>query len=403
MFIRVLAILACCSWPLGFASDASHAHEVDQYSPPVGQSLIDLGDHWNRLVYRVIQDGVQQANQGIEAAKNSWVPDPGGSRLAKSQSPSALAKCVRAQLPSAMALIENMEHKIAATDARDVASGQLVAYRPAATESIYLPVTQLRDWRYWNRLVYMRSSTIKVHGHYFGTDKIGHFFAMGYYYYNAYQAARLMGHSHQEGLQKANTICGWITENSFLGMTSTAIYSNADMAANYLGLKFYLHLTQPVRIAGRMEPALVVRAGEYWKIRDELNEKSPLFAKYISAHWDEVLNPCHLEESFREHARKEIYARREVLLAWYAGRDARRRTKEYFDNILLYTRTYYGEDYGHSGTAAHQLGIGAICFEPNAEPSLAIVRGNRDRISWKKFFDQGHRIWWMPNEAVSED
>ena len=69
---------------------------------------------------------------------------------------------------------------------------------------------------------------------------------MGYHYYTAYQAIRLMGQSHNMAMQKACDICGSVTENSFLGITSTAIYSNADMATNYIGLKFYLN--SPVAI-----------------------------------------------------------------------------------------------------------------------------------------------------------
>ena len=381
---RIVFILTTCFLFLGFGNLKNFAHEVDQYSPPTGQSLRDMGNYWNQLIFRVLVDGVEQANQGIEAAKKSWIPDPGGSRLAMSQSPTTLAKCVRSQLPSAMALIENMEHKIAETDGRDVVSGQLLAYRPKVTQSVYRPAAQLRGMRYWNRLIFMRSSTIKVHGHYIGTDKIGHFFAMGYYYYNVYQGARLLGNTHEESLQKASDICGWTTENSFLGITSTAIYSNADLAANYLGLKFYLNLHQPVKVAGHLEPAIIVRDGEYWKIRDGLHQNSPLFAKFVSAHWDEVLNPCHLEESFREHARKEIYARRNLLLDWYAGNDPRRRTKQYFNNILAHTKTYYGENYGHSGPEAHQLGIGAICFEAVAESPETVIRANQQRITLRK-------------------
>jgi hypothetical protein len=369
----------------GIGTLKTFSHEVDQYNPPAGQSLRDMGPYWNQLIYRILSDGVEQANQDITATKKSWIPDPGGNRIAISQSPTTLAKCVRAQLPSAMDLIENMEHKIAETDGRDLASGQLLAYRPKVTQSVYLPAAQIRGMRYWNRLMFMRSSTIKVHGHYIGTDKIGHFFAMGYYYYNVYQAARLLGKTHEESLQKAADICGWTTENSFLGITSTAIYSNADLAANYLGLKFYLNINQPVRILGKLEPALVVRDGDYWKVRDGLSQNEPLFAKYVSAHWDEVLNPCHLEGSFREHARKEIYARRNVLLDWYAGNDPRRRTREYFNNIMRHTQNYYGENYGHSGAEAHQLGIGAICFEQSTElPTATVVRGNRRQITLRK-------------------
>ena len=374
LIIDTVLLLLIFGVPIGVA------HEVDQYSPPTGERLQDLGPYWDQLMYRVVSDGVTQANQDIDAVKNSWIPDPGGRRFALSQSSTTLAKCVRLQLPSAMSLIENMEHKIAETDGRHIETGRLLAYRPDVSHSVYLPAARLRGMRYWNRLSFMRSSTIQLHGHYVGTDKIGHFFAMGYYYYNVYQAARALGKNHEDSLQHAIDICGWTTENSFLGLTSTAIYSNADLAANYLGLKFYLNLHQPVKIAGQLEPAIVVRNGDYWKIRDGLHRHAPLFAKYVSAHWDEVLNPCHLDSSFRKYARNEIYARRNVLLDWYAGDDPRRRTKAYFNNIMTHTQTYYGENYGHSGAEAHQLGVGKICFETSSEVESVVIRGNQRRI-----------------------
>ena len=106
--MRIVFFLTTCFLFLGFGNLKNFAHEVDQSSPPTGQSLRDMGNYWNQLIFRVLFDGVEQANQGIEAAKKSWIPDPGGSRLTMSQSPTTLAKCVRSQLPSAMALIENM-------------------------------------------------------------------------------------------------------------------------------------------------------------------------------------------------------------------------------------------------------------------------------------------------------
>ena len=382
--MRVFLILGFGLFLLCSSNRPGYAHEVDQYSPPIGECLQDLGPYWDQLMYRVVSDGVTRANQDIESVKKSWIPDPGGGRLALSQSATTLAKCVRLQLPSAMALIENMEHKIAETDGRDIETGRLLAYRPEVSESVYLPAARLRGMRYWNRLSFMRSSTIQLHGHFVGTDKIGHFFAMGYHYFNVYQMARALGKTHEEGLQHAADICGWTTENSFLGLTSTAIYSNADLAANYLGLKFYLNLYRPVKINGQLEPAIVVRDGDYWKIRDGLHKHSPLFSKYVSAHWDEVLNPCHLEASFREFTRKEIYSRRNRLLDWYAGDDQRRRTKAYFDNIMRHTQTYYGENYGHSGAEAHQLGVGEICFEKPADANAVVVRGNQHRMKLRK-------------------
>jgi len=73
-----------------------------------------------------------------------------------------------------------------------------------------------------------------------------------------------------------------------------------------------------------------------------------------------------------------------VLLNWYAGNDPRRRTKAYFNNIMTHTQTYYGENYGHSGAEAHQLGIGEICFETPADSVGVVIRGNQPRIKLRK-------------------
>ena len=359
-------------------------HEVDQYSVPIGESLLDMGNYWNQMLYGVVSRGVKQANKNIAAEKNSLLPDLGGARLARQQSPAALAKCVRQQLPNALSLIEKVEDSLEATNYRDVTSGRRLAYRAEKEASVYLQGPGVPDPRHYNRLLFMRCSTIKVHGHYFGTDKIGHFFAMGYHYYTAYQAARLMGQTHELAMQKAADVCGWVTESSFLGITSTGIYSNADMATNYTGLKFYLNLTQPVKLQGHMVPAMVVRKGEYWKLREHFSVESPLFAQYVSVHWDEVLNPCHLDETVRAPARQAIKSRSRQLLDWYAGNDSRRRTRAYFDNILKHCTTYYGENYGHSGDVEWLLGLGTLCFDATTSPvDDPIVRGNRPSLRWR--------------------
>ncbi len=377
-------IIACFALAT-VASTPSTGHEVDQYSVPIGESLLDMGDYWNQMLYGVVSRGVEQANKNIAAEKNSWLPDLGETRLARQQSPAALAKCVRQQLPSALSLIENVEDSLEATNYRDVTSGRRLAYRAEKEESVYLHGPGVPDPRHYNRLLFMRCSTIKVHGHYFGTDKIGHFFAMGYHYYSAYQAARLMGQTHELAMQKAADVCGWVTESSFLGITSTGIYSNADMATNYTGLKFYLNLTQPVKLQGHMVPAMVVRKGEYWKLREHFSVESPLFAQYVSVHWDEVLNPCYLDETVRAPARRAIKSRSRQLLDWYAGNDSRRRTRAYFDNILKHCTTYYGENYGHSGDVEWLLGLGTLCFDTATAPvDDPVVRGNRSSLRWSE-------------------
>ena len=48
------------------------------------------------------------------------------------------------------------------------------------------------------------------------------------------------------------------------GEATVGIYSNADLAANYAGLKFYLNLTRAVDVGGASLPPVLVRADGKW-------------------------------------------------------------------------------------------------------------------------------------------
>jgi hypothetical protein len=229
----------------------------------------------------------------------------------------------------------------------------------------------------------MRSSTVKVHGHYVGTDKLGHFVGMGFHYYRAYRAARLIGQSHESSMKSACSICGSVTENGLLGCCVTGIYSNADMAANYAGLKFYLNVTRPVQLTGQQVAPMAVRDGEFWKLSPHVAPNCPLLAMFVSVHWDEVLNPSYLDFTVREQARRSIQSRSRQLLDWYAGQDPQRRNPEYFENLLEHCKHYYGEDYGHAGKDGQLLCLGTLCFDRQRPAAEApVVRANRTSSIW---------------------
>ena len=73
----------------------------------------------------------------------------------------------------------------------------------------------------------MRSSLIRLHGQYVGTDKIGHFVSMGFYYYNTYRTSRAMGNAHDKALAHAASFGKWgpLSEGALLGYIPTGIYS----------------------------------------------------------------------------------------------------------------------------------------------------------------------------------
>ena len=65
--------------------------------------------------------------------------------------------------------------------------GKILGDRSSLTGSVYSHFPLVPDPRQINRIVFLRCSTIKLHGTYLGTDKLSHFVAMGYLYYGKYR------------------------------------------------------------------------------------------------------------------------------------------------------------------------------------------------------------------------
>lgn len=77
-------------------------------------------------------------------------------------------------------------------------------------------------------------SIINIKGHFVGVDKIGHFIGIGYRYF---QIAYLEGLGLEEALKYGESY-----ERGFFGLFTTGVYSYGDLAANYLGMKFWLEV-----------------------------------------------------------------------------------------------------------------------------------------------------------------
>ena len=75
------------------------------------------------------------------------------------------------------------------------------------------------------------SDTVRVRGHLVGLDKLGHFFAQGWQYF---ELTREEGKSIEQALQ-----WGKEQEGGKYGYTTTGIFSFADLVANFNGLRFW--------------------------------------------------------------------------------------------------------------------------------------------------------------------
>ena len=260
-------------------------------------------------------------------------------------------------------LIQNLERMVHTDRAMKQHPGRLVGYRETIRniyQHVHFPLDPRQFFRLWH------ASSMKVYGSYLGPDKIGHLADMGYLYYKAYHGALEAGLSEEEALQKANVVGtdgAIFGEKGMLGYLSAGAYSNADLASNYVGLKFYLNLTEPTRLKGEMHPPMIERSGPYWQLAPHVRRDSRFFAAFISDHFNEALNPSLFERGMRKAVRKAVRIRTEKILRWYADDNGNRRPKAYFDDRVEELSTYWGEDYGHMGTYDEMITIGNTCFD----------------------------------------
>lgn len=127
------------------------------------------------------------------------------------------------------------------------------------------------------------SSTVRLGPWLLGVDKIDHFWIQGYDYFRR----------SREGAEPARAVeWGTRTERGIWGLLTTGVFSYADLAANYDGMRFYTGLLTEQSVLQRDELGCVVLARPFdW-------------AEWIDWRYDEVLNPSlyrsGLEDSLRE-------------------------------------------------------------------------------------------------------
>lgn len=97
-----------------------------------------------------------------------------------------------------------------------------------------LELSIMRDWNYLDGLSLKLkglTSIIQVNGHLIGLDKLGHFFAEGWSYF---EQVYLNGEGIREAME-----WGIEKERGKYGYTTTGIFSYADLVANFNGMRFW--------------------------------------------------------------------------------------------------------------------------------------------------------------------
>lgn len=161
-----------------------------------------------------------------------------------------------------------------------------------AKNSLPLKESVYGDWKVYNGYLLGRkkaassplalSPLIQIGEHYIGVDKFEHMFGMGFIYFTQhYGKNKDIIKVLKSGIVKEKTVLGG---NIF----ATGVFSYADLAANFNGMRFWNHmLMKNDDILGsehNLGPYVVCENAE-WKINQEID-----FKNYIDASMDESVN-----------------------------------------------------------------------------------------------------------------
>ncbi len=326
----------------GIAIEDVRASETDQFTLPA-PPLDDLGRDLGAMVLEIVSAEAARLNFRI-ADKTQSNPGPAVETVDEREFVTHIYEQVGVGVPES-----TLERAIRYGEF----PGRNVRFQTSYSESIYAWVFAPVPFAL---MPAASSPTVRLYGVYLGTDKIGHIFQQGYEYFNLYDDARAGGAEEAVALAKAVKY-GVLTELGLYGIMLTGVYSNADLAANYAGFKFYRNLLHEIRVGDQTIAPILQRDGAQWIINPDRNN-ADLLKPYISEHLNEAYNPSKYTfniDRIREHVR-------ERCASWLKGvpdfDEASYRTH------LERTRTWFGEPYGWDLPDANAATL-LQCFAPS--------------------------------------
>ena len=348
----VLAASFICGSALGIAP--ARALETDQFTLPP-RPLVDLGPQVDEYFHKAIDRAIQRTNQKINAlrhqldsAQNEHDRSDLNKQIQSLQQPNIIADALFKDIAHGMPETR-LERWLRETDFAE----QPVRFDVSCIRSIYAEVL----W-YKPLLVAAMAPTIQLHGVQQGTDKIGHFIQQGHKYYRLYREALAAGKTDEEA-RKIAVDWGVESEKTWAGQWWTGAYSNADLAANYAGMKFYLNLTEPVAVGEITRPPILMLDDGLWRWNPLA--KDDWVAAFISQHFNEAFNPGWVAQPMRDDIAQCI---RQRAAEWIKHHRTDERTER--DRLDRLSR-WHGEDYGHRGPEG-VVNILNAYFEPLADP-----------------------------------
>jgi hypothetical protein len=317
-------LFACCLALLAAAEPRdARATETDQFTlPPM--PLDDLGSEFGAIVLEILRAEIAELNARIHE-RTQFHPQAISGTINEREFLARVYEQTGVGLPEST--VERMIRYGAFP-------GRNVQFKPSLGDSIYawvfapFPLAHLTT----------DCPTIRLYGINLGTDKIGHIFQQGYEYVTRYADARDSGADEATALAGAVRY-GMLTEFALYGVTLTGVYSNADLAGNYAGFKFYRNLFHEVRIGDRSFAPMLRHDGARWVI-DPGRDNPELLKPFISEHLNEAYNPSRYFFNV-DRIRSQV---RDRCTSWF-GQDPGVDETGYRAQLER-VKTWFGEAYG---------------------------------------------------------
>ena len=323
-------------------SSVSYGFETDQYNlPPV--PLADIGDEVSEHSLEALREVVAKVNAEIDIrltcvegkqleTKLCGRRDVDKKRLAYLMTDDAIALGLYKSLGDGSFPFTKVGKWMNTHDFRS----QPARFKTSYPKSIFvlLPTNYLTI-----------SPTINMYGSQFGVDKIEHFFQQGYTYYKIYEEAVIGGAKPDIAVRKAIR-WGKVSERTFFGSLVSGVFSNADLYANYAGMKFYQRLFTAVKVGNAtLAPVLQTIDGR-WLINESSELASTFIRPYITDHLNEALNPSIFSFNLRFSIRRIVKKR--ACPQWI--RTFPNLTKADSEAKTASLRLWEGEEYGFTAS-----------------------------------------------------
>ena len=326
------------------------AFETDQYNLPP-EPLADIADEVTEYVAGQLELAAAKLNARISFAEECLIENRRDCNSVENlhkelrylRSDPAAAKAVYDLLSGGNLMTTKFgkwihDHKFRARPA---------SYKAPYLESIYL----IKPSNYVTL-----SPTIRMYDHEFGIDKLEHLFQQGYQYYERVYDALKEGKSRKEAVREAID-WGKHTERTYYGILTSGVYSNADLNANYVGLKFYEGLTRPITIGTSKRPPILTLEDGRWFVTNAETLRQELLRPFIGEHLNEAFNPSAYRFTLVGSVRRAV--KRNSCVEW----------KQKFpvltaSALVAEARSlelWHGEDYGYTKREG-SVNIGEICF-----------------------------------------